>query len=125
MLRQADRKDAQSDVQSLGAMMIECLEPHTALSDGQVLVQDKWDSTLCEFQALTNERTAGELLQVCVYLSVLHQSYSLTNSHSMISFRGRLVLHASSGTYAPPVSRRQRMLRYRRIGQAASEHGSS
>ena len=57
-------KTPQSDILSLGLMIIECLEPTTALNGRDTLTRDIWDEGLRGFQVLTRSKTATELLQV-------------------------------------------------------------
>lgn len=64
MLRDINHKEAQKDVQSLGLIMLECLEPCTSLMKGDALVMDGWDPSLVKFQKSTKIKTAQELLQV-------------------------------------------------------------
>ncbi len=63
MLKCMDREKFQNDIYSLGAIIVDCLEPGTALQNGEVLTFD-WDNVLDEFQKLTKTKTAKELLEV-------------------------------------------------------------
>ena len=63
MLKKMGREKAQGDVQSLGLIIVECLEPATALCKGDALTSGTWDAVLVEFQVSTKMKTARELLQ--------------------------------------------------------------
>ncbi|EEH20211.1 serine/threonine protein kinase [Paracoccidioides brasiliensis Pb03] len=63
MIKGSNSGTAQSDVESLGRIIVECLEPGTAARHGDALVLDTWDIGLREFQALTKKKTAKELLK--------------------------------------------------------------
>ncbi|KJF60726.1 serine/threonine protein kinase [Coccidioides immitis RS] len=54
---------AQRDLCALGLMITECLEPRTALNQGEVLVSEEWDSVLRDFQMQTQTKSAAALLQ--------------------------------------------------------------
>lgn len=64
MLKGIDCKEAQNDVQSLGQIMIECLESSTFLGKEITLVTSNWDPALVKFQLSTKTKTAQVLLQV-------------------------------------------------------------
>ncbi|KAL2368813.1 hypothetical protein RJ035_004100 [Blastomyces gilchristii] len=63
MLRETNPGTAQSDLQSLGQIIVECLEPETASQHGNTLAHDNWGTDLREFQSLTKRKTAKELLR--------------------------------------------------------------
>ncbi|KKZ65505.1 hypothetical protein EMCG_08664 [[Emmonsia] crescens] len=63
MLRETTSGAVQSDLESLGQIIVECLEPGTASRHGNTLVLNNWDTVLREFQALTKSKTVKELLK--------------------------------------------------------------
>ncbi|EDN03771.1 predicted protein [Histoplasma mississippiense (nom. inval.)] len=63
MLRETNPGTAQSDLQSMGQIIVECLEPETASRHGNTLTHDNWGTDLREFQSLTKKKTAKELLR--------------------------------------------------------------
>ncbi|OAT07643.1 serine/threonine protein kinase [Blastomyces gilchristii SLH14081] len=63
LLKRMGSDMSQGDVRSLGAIIIQCLEPDTALRRGDLLKDEKWDAVLREFQLHTQTKSAKELLQ--------------------------------------------------------------
>jgi hypothetical protein len=64
MLSNRDLKDSQRDVEAVGHMVLECLEPSTFLRKGNSLVAKTWPSDVLDFVEATKTKSATEILQV-------------------------------------------------------------
>ena len=63
MLENRDTRDSQEDVQALGQIILECLEPSTFLKEGKSLLKD-WQSHISNFVESTKLDSAKKLMKV-------------------------------------------------------------
>lgn len=63
MIQNRHVREAQVDIQCVGRMIIECLEPSTFLRMGDSLTSD-WVSDVAEFVECTKTQSATQLLKV-------------------------------------------------------------
>lgn len=63
MLENRDTRDSQEDVQALGQIIVECLEPSTFLKEGKSLLKD-WHSHVSNFVESTKSDSAKKLMKV-------------------------------------------------------------
>ena len=64
MLFKRDSSDSQSDIEAVGQIILECLEPATFLRKGKSLLSNHWPPDLIDLVESTKSKSASALVKV-------------------------------------------------------------
>lgn len=116
MLENKGISESQRDIEAVGGIIIECLEPSTFLRKGGSLISNDWGSDILNFVESTKSQSATKILKV--QISNVRIMVTLT-SYSMIFFSALQAHAALSHIFAlreSPSRKRQKFLKNKPLG---------